>query len=333
MSLPGGIPPAVRVGQCGVIDSEKNRLIIAYGCDASGNCLNDAWSLDLKTLRWQLLARSLLSPREYPSAILIDRRMYIFGGACNLTFYADLHYIDIDTGQWAFIQTTADSELPRTAPAFFSIGDRLFVWSGYNGSALGDLYSVNRNGGQWIRKSQELAGRAAPSCCTHDGRVYIFGSTKGMGLAVFNPATEQFENVPTLGTAPVSTLNHTAMVSVDRYLFVIGGKAGYGYMHLFALDVERNWWFAFHVRPDGKTVKLSDGVVCKLGLFMMPRQHACYVGYSKENRELVNVMGSRMADPAPVYKIEVGQALGVLHLRTDMYEMHCLLSDIYVKAM
>jgi hypothetical protein len=241
-----------------------------------------------------------------------------------MTFYADLHYVDIDTGAVTVVPTSGDQPVSRTSAVFFNNGGRLYVWAGYDGSALGDLYSVDINGGQWTHQHQDLSGRAAPSYCIHKGECYVFGSTKGAGLCRFNADTEFFEAVQAIGTAPQPTLNHTIMVSGDEYIFVVGGKANYEYMHLFALDVKRSWWFAFHVRPDMKSISLSDGFVSKIGLFMMPRQHSSSIAYSHKSRELVNVMGSRMNDPSPVYKISVGEAFGVLHLRSDMYEMFLL---------
>jgi hypothetical protein len=117
-------------------------------------------------------------------------------------------------------------------------------------------------------------------------------------------------------------------VPADELLFLVGGEASFGYMHLFALDVKRQWWFAFHVRPDNVTVSCDDGTVNKIGLFMLPREHSASVVYSPRERELISVMGSRMNEPPPIFRISIGEALAVVHLRSDMLEAFLATSDV-----
>ncbi|OHT11056.1 Kelch motif family protein [Tritrichomonas foetus] len=321
MTYPHGVPPEPRVGQCHVFDSQRDELIIAYGSDASGKCLNDAWILNLKTFNWRNLSRGLLSPRQYPSATLVGRKMYIFGGASNLDFFGDLHCVDIDTGVLTVIQTTGQAPSPRTSPVIFYFDNSIFIWSGFDGNTDGDLYMVPATGGEWRVVKQEMTDRAAPAFCHFGDDLYVFGSSKGNGLLSFNRKTLQFDIVNCTGPAPLPELTHPSLVAADEYLFVIGGEATLRYMYLFALDVRRRWWFAFHVRPDNNSVILTDGIVSKIGLFMMPREHSVAVAYSRSEKELISVMGSRLLNPTPVFKIAIGEALGVLHLRSDMYDM------------
>jgi hypothetical protein len=121
-------------------------------------------------------------------------------------------------------------------------------------------------------------------------------------------------------------LSRPALVAADEYVFLIGGEASSQFMHLFALDVKRLWWFAFHVRPDCDTLSTDDGSVSSVGLFMMPRDHGATVVYSKKTRELVSILGSRMHEPPPIFKIAIGEALGVVHLRSDMLELYAATS-------
>jgi hypothetical protein len=115
-------------------------------------------------------------------------------------------------------------------------------------------------------------------------------------------------------------------VAADEFVFLIGGEASSAHMHLFALDVRRLWWFAFHVRPDCDTLSTEDGTVSSVGLFMMPREYGAAVVYRKKTRELVSAMGSRMHEPPPIFRIGIGEALGVIHLRSDMLEAYAATS-------
>lgn len=283
MHYPESIAPITRVGQCAVFDEKNNTVIIAYGCGPNNKCLNDAWAFNLKTFAWKCLSRSLRGPRQYASAALAHRRMYIFGGICDNHFYGDLHYIEIDTGEVVPVIVEGPSPCPRTSPIFFTnvAQDILYLWSGYtyDGSS-NDLHEVvnvldlSMPALQWQHFHDSFPGRSSASYCLHNDRHYIFGSTKSNGLLTFSEATSDFTTITCTGSEPQPDLNHTSMASVDEYIFLIGGEATFNYMHLFALDVKRKWWFAFHIRPDGESFATSDGIVNKLGLFMMPREYS-----------------------------------------------------------
>ena len=322
MIFPQTIAPISRVGQSWVFDQSSNMIIVAYGCGKDGKCLNDAWGLCLSDYTWRRIAKELREPREYASAVLLGRRMYIFGGVCNTQFFNDLHYIDIDTGECVFVQTNGRAPSARTSPVLFSHSDKsFFLWSGYDGLSHSSVYTFDVETSTWEMTEHEFPGRAAASFCCHKGVDYVFGSAKSHGLISFDPITKEFFAINCTGSEPQPDLSHTTLVSADEYMFLIGGEATYEYMHLFALDAKRHWWFAFHVRPDGESLALTDGIVNKLGLFMMPREFATSVVYDKERRELVCVMGSRLMDPPPIFKISIGNALCSLHMRSDMYEM------------
>lgn len=330
MMYPDSVAPMTRVGQCHVYDEERNTIIIAYGCGLDGKCLNDAWALNLNSLTWKCISRNLRSPRQYASSVLIQKRMFIFGGICDCHFFADLHYLDIETGEVVEINTEGEIPAPRKSPIFFtnSAKDTLFLWSGYTYDGLSDenaeyvsYLDLTMDTLQWQHFGQTFPGRASASYCYHNNNHYIFGSTNTTGLLVFSEQTGEFKPINCTGSEPQPDLNYTSMISTDEYIFLIGGEATFNYMHLFALDVKRKWWFAFHVRPDGESFATSDGIVNKLGLFMMPREFGASVVYDKRRREIVSVMGSRMMDPPPIFKIYIGEALGSIHMRSDMYEM------------
>jgi hypothetical protein len=140
-------------------------------------------------------------------------------------------------------------------------------------------------------------------------------------MVVFNPENGHFAPFPCIGTEPPSDLSHASLVSVDDFIFLMGGESHLKFVHVFALDVDRQWWFALHVRPDGESLSAGDGFVNRQGLFMLPSEHSASIVYSPKCRQIVSVMGSKMADPPPVFLLSIGACLAVLHLRTDMREM------------
>lgn len=320
VTYPTTLSPVSRIGQCHVFDKAGDTVYIAYGIDANGNYLNDMWALHLKTMSWRVVSRGLLSPRAYPSAVLVGRYMYVFGGAIENEFFADLHAINLDTGEVQMIPVSGEGPCPRTSPMFFLFGQKLYIWGGYDGTAQSGVYSIDCTGGEWTLWKETHSGLPAPATCVHNDTHFVFGGVDGTGMATFDP-TNGFMQMQCIGTEPAVDLSRTSLVSADEFVFLIGGEASYPYMHVFALDVKRNWWFAFHVRPDGDSLSVKDGVVNKIGLFMLPREHSATVVYSTQERELVSVLGSRMHEPPPVFKISIGEALAVVHLRSDMLEM------------
>lgn len=321
MEFPNSVSPEPRVGQCSVYDEENQSIIIAYGVDRNGECLNDAWVLDLKTNLWRILNRQLLGPRQFPSSLLIGRKMFIFGGVKGLDFFSQFHTLDIDTGEVQLIEGYGKEPCPRTSSVMFHDGDHIYLWSGYDGKTHSGIYSFCLSTSEWVKYEEGYNGRAAATYCTYNGIHYVFGSSKTSGLLRFDPETKEFEAINCTGAEPAPELNHPSLVGGDEYLFLIGGDATANYMHVYALDIKRKWWFAVHIRPDGKTVSLSDGTVNKQGLFMIPREFAASVCYNSQNRELVCIHGSRLMCPPPVFKIQIGEALGSMHIRADMHDI------------
>lgn len=195
------------------------------------------------------------------------------------------------------------------------------MWAGFDGRSHGGIYYINPQQGEWNRFDISHTGVPAPAFCQHNGVYYVFGGVTGTPISTFNPQTGEFKPFPCTGTEPTHELTHAALVSADEYIFLIGGESTAKFMHIFALDVKRQWWFAFHVRPDRESLSIADGIVNKVGLFMLPREHSCSVVYSPKERVLLSVMGSRMINPPPAFRISLGVPLAALHLRNDMLDL------------
>lgn len=333
--------PIARIGQCHVFDKETNSIIIAYGYTQNGDYLNDMWSFNIDTSEWKRISNSLLSPRQYPSAVLIGREMYIFGGAHEIEFYADFHRINIDTGRVELIPIDGEGPCPRTSPMLFVKNNTIYLWSGYDGRSHGGVYSIDiesiinvdlNNQSEcpkltWHRFQSSNTGLPAPAYCEFRDHYFVFGGINGSPIAQFIPEQGEFDPFPCTGTEPSIELSRPSLLAVDEYIFLIGGEATINFMHIFALDVKRKWWFAFHVRPDNNTLSVSDGMVNKIGLFMLPREHSAAVAYSEKKRAIYSIMGSKMIEPPPIFKIDLGEALASVHLRSDMIEMLVLIPD------
>lgn len=322
LTIPNCRAPVARAGQCHVYDPAKNRLIIAYGATSSGKYLGDMWELDLTTYAWGKLLDSVAPPRANCSSVLWDREMFIFGGTDGKKYFSDLHSVNIDTGKITFYDSSMIR--PREKAVLFVSNASLFVWSGYNGVIINDMYEFSIANQQWVAiEDLEISGRRAAAFISSYGERYhyIFGSTRGHPLARFDTQTRIFEVMRCGGTSPPPELTDAMCCYALGYIFVFGGQMDSDYTYLYAINLDNQQWFAFYVLPDNDTTSIADGTVTKTGLFKLPRQHSGALTFSYSRRTLVCTMGSLFLEPPPISLISVGNALSYLHLRDDVLAM------------
>jgi len=317
-----GLGPISRLRHCWVYNYENDELVIAYGTDANNMALNDAWALSFKTNTWRCINQALKGPRHSASSVLLGEKMFIFGGYNDHSYFADLHYINIFTGVVFDVMSYGVTPSPRITPVMHKVNDmQMVLWGGYCNNVVDDsLYVYNIRDDKWNETPNFQTNRPFPSYCTYSDNLYVFGSTKGHALIKFSNKFFEFESIDCTGVEPPRDLTLSSLIGADEFIFLIGGESTSQFMHIYAYDVKKRWWFAFHVRPDSQTLSLMDGYVNEIGLFMLPREFSSSLVYREQTRELVSVMGSRIMSPQPIFKIEIGTALGVLHLRNDMFE-------------
>lgn len=322
ISYPNSLVSNSRAGHSYIYDKEKDRIIICYGYSCKNTYLNDIWEYNLGNKTWNELNVKLLSPREYASATLIGRKMFIFGGKNETQYFNELLMVDIDSYQSMIIELKGTLPRERCNSVIFAEPNALYLFGGHSGEKTHHAVHVLRGGNtEWHRYEGKHLGRARPCFCTHNNVHYVFGSCKNSGLITFESHKKQFNHIHYTGVEPPHDIENASLVGVDEYLFLVGGRSENNYMHLYALDIKRRWWFVFHVRPDMVTVGLNDGHIGKYGLYQLPREHSATTIYRKESRELISVLGSRMLDPPPTVSISLGSSLAILHPRSDMFEM------------
>ena len=74
------IEPDARSNSCYAYWPEKDSLVIAYGISPNNTYYNDAWFLDLQSMKWTRISSTLLTPRAGARGVLINSTLFIFGG-------------------------------------------------------------------------------------------------------------------------------------------------------------------------------------------------------------------------------------------------------------
>lgn len=315
--------PCQRTGQFSVYDPAQNLVYVGYGISDKNEMLNDLWCLNTLTRAWRRIALhgDTISGRSGARASLIGTHLLIFGGYSDPDYFADLHTIDVQTGEVKLVQTSGSAPAPRSTPLVAIYGNKFYVWGGFNGKWPTELSVLDFTNMRWQQYSQGLAGRTAVPSVIFGNKMYSYGGTKGGGMLQLDFDTNEMETKQTIGAEPPTGVMGAGMVLVEHFAIYFGGKTKNEYNLMYCCDLNRMWWFVFYVLPDGETVFPNDGHVSDLGIFMIPRIHSFGVCYIKERREVMAFFGNQSATTSPLFVVHVGEAFSCIHHQEDMLDM------------
>lgn len=321
--IPESVAPLPRSGHFYIYDEENALAYIGYGIDPDHQPMNDIWVLNTISRGWSLLKLrgDNISGRSGSRALLFEGYIYVFGGYNAPDYYSDLHKINLQTGEVSLIQTTGEAPSPRSSPIFTVYGRNFYVWGGFNGEWPTDLHVLNVDTLEWIGRPQQVAGRICSPGAQRGNKYFVYGASKSGGMLILDLDTLEMSQEQCTGSLPPSGVLGSGMILVEHYLFFFGGKASSNWTLMYVCDVDKLWWFIFHIQPDGITVSTTDGNVNDLGLFMLPRIHSFGVCYVKQKREIMAFLGEPLKDPPPLFIVEIGDALSIIHLREDMVDI------------
>jgi len=321
---PNTISPVPRYGHFTIYDNVSDVTIIGYGNDSNSNFCHDIWALGMKEYKWMKLNINLsqISPRYGTTAALYGKNVVCFGGKSGDHYLADLHVINLETKTVSIVQTPGDSPSGRIGHSMAIHGDKIVIWGGNNNAILDDLWIFDINKRKWTCHSTQFGGRTESAYASMNGLMYIGCSSKSDSILRYDFSSDAFDALNVTGNPPPFEMKSANLVAVDRYLILIGGILdNQKYTMIRAFDTVKNWWFVFHVSPDGETTTTADGSVDSNGIFMVPRTSHSSMIYRKETREVVIFLGQPTIDPPPLYVLKVGESLAYLHLQNDMFEM------------
>jgi ethanolamine utilization protein EutQ (cupin superfamily) len=318
--LKDSLIPTCRTNFFYVTDEATSRMIIGFGTLNDGSLTNELYVFDMDAFEWQRheITGDNITPRAGSKAVIIGNRIVVFGGKDELKFLNELISIDMDTFVATRIKTTGDEPTPRVNCVIGAYNNKLAVWGGYDGALPNDLYILDLQTFVWHKKEFEITGRDAASFVQEGKYIYVCGASKATGLVIIDIEKERITHHETVGAEPLSTMTNAGLVKACEYLIFIGGKSLSHWSTVNALDIVNKTWFLVHVRPDGKTVSEADGNITETGVFMIPRTHSMAISFDSEKRVIYTCLGSPMFDPAPIYSLELGEAISVIHLRDDL---------------
>ena len=164
------------------------------------------WSEDDQGPGWQGVTFSSRSPgsRVFPSAVVHDVSLYIFGGHDGGVYRNDLLVLNLETRAWLLdLETSGEGPSPRDAHAAIVHNEGMYVFGGYDSKRyLNDFHRFDFGTSAW---SSVSFGGGAPSprgghtAVVHAGEMLVFGGCDGWNyfndLYKFSFETEQCMHV------------------------------------------------------------------------------------------------------------------------------------------
>ncbi|EAX86142.1 Kelch motif family protein [Trichomonas vaginalis G3] len=320
---PSSIAPSPRTGHFTVHDIENRKVYIGYGMLESGEIVFDLWCLSLNNLQWNMMKISgeSITPRTGAKAAFYKNSIIIFGGFADSTYYSDIHYINLETLQLKFLQTTGNLPVPRSSPIMEVINDKLYIWGGFNGNWISDLSVLDLQTLEWSNYPQNIIGRANIPSVVYGKHILAYGGSKSGGLLDIDTQNNIVQIIQTTGPAPPPAALASGMVLIQDHLIFFGGRTEFEGSLVYAYNISKRWWFVFHVLPDGQTASLEDGTISDMGLFMIPKFHSFSAVYDANTRTILSFLGEPYLSYPVIHKFEVAEALAYLNLREDMTDI------------
>lgn len=241
ISLPtsGALPP--RFGHVAVIDTTATLFWITGG-DGGGQALSDAWRITPALPTWTEAIGSGRPPdRRFGHAMIYDPirdRLIVYAGWDASRFYDDVWEFPLATdGPWKRLETFGPVPQARTfhTAVYDPMGDRMVVYGGYHGPALGDLWALSL--GEHPAWSQILpTGPAPPARYWHTAvyddvanRMTVFGGEDSGTMMndawelYLRPGFEQWSEIDSTGAPPARCCHEAAFDAVSAGVLIFGG--------------------------------------------------------------------------------------------------------------
>eukprot|EP01127_Copromyxa_protea_P019030 TRINITY_DN6095_c1_g1_i2.p1 TRINITY_DN6095_c1_g1~~TRINITY_DN6095_c1_g1_i2.p1 ORF type:complete len:468 (+),score=84.96 TRINITY_DN6095_c1_g1_i2:248-1651(+) len=200
--------------------------------------------------------------RERHGAVLIGKRLYVFGGFEREgdRYFNDMWSFDTDTLSFQKIETHGNIPEGRCGHSTTLVDGKIWVFGGrvkvplgsgiFSGTGLqyrNDLYCFDPATSEWTRYEPRgigPSGRALHSANAIGHKIYIFGGANSSGqgddtsgfcdLYELDIDTMTWSECETKGTPPTPCYGHSATVTPDETIFFFGGK---GYQVLNSINI------------------------------------------------------------------------------------------------
>lgn len=201
--------------------------------------------------------------RYLHTAVVYNKKMYIFGGYNATTYLSDLWSYSTDTNSWQQVQQKGNVKPAGRANHIATVTEdgSMIVYGGKVTGGQADPYAWKFDFATetWTRKSANPYGsRDCQSATTASNQMYVFGgnssSAKTNDVFRYDPAADTWVKVATQGTPPDSRA-FSSMTTEGSSLWIFGGEDNnaVAFKDTWEFDTITNTWKRRSDMPLGVT--------------------------------------------------------------------------------
>lgn len=208
--------------------------------------------LDCESLEWEksypydINGTNNPEPRDSHAAVLIGKKMYVFGGSNGDIPLNDLYTFNLETKSWNSVECKGQIPNPREGHSGVALYDRFFfIFGGWDGKVIfHDSYLFDSETKIWYKidvgNGIQPNSRESHTCILLQDYIYIFGgqgNTNKKKETYYNDLFRlkiSFENEVKTGVweklkpknnrLPSPRTSHSIIGYKNRYLIVVGGE-------------------------------------------------------------------------------------------------------------
>jgi N-acetylneuraminic acid mutarotase len=228
--------------------SINNKAYMGTGVDGENNRLKDFWSYDPVKNTWTSLAEFPGAARANGSGFTAGSKGYIGLGSANSSITSrlkDFYEYDPVANKW----TVVADEFPgsaRHSAVSFSIGDKGYVGTGYDGNYLNDIYAFSATTKKWTKAASYSGPKRRDAIAMVINNIAYVGcgnnnTTKQFDWWAYDPSADQWNQKLDFTSDQRAGIARNYAVT-----FVVGGKGylgfGDGNTHLWSYDPQTDLW-------------------------------------------------------------------------------------------
>jgi hypothetical protein len=173
------------------------------------------------------------------SAVTYNGKIYIFGGLIRSNFYADNAPTNrmwvFDTNDGSITEVGIQPITARYHHAACVYDNKMWIFGGYNSSALSDLWSYDLITGDWIQRGVGSSCPARHRCGRNlvvvNGKILVYGGIDETGTTLgsiwqYDPLTDLWSGLDNGSVFPSNRRDHSSWGYNNKFYMAFGTNSG-----------------------------------------------------------------------------------------------------------
>ncbi|KAH0794397.1 Kelch motif family protein [Histomonas meleagridis] len=311
-----GESPKIRSGQSINFWPEDSSIIACYGRNDDDTLSDEFWKFSLGEQQWIRLEVTGATPRAACGSVLVDNKIWFYGGISTLSFTTELHYLDLDKLEIVYPITTGDNPPPCALPLIAYYHPYLIIWSGVSCSTPSSLHVLNTDEMNWQQITTDYICRQGACGSIIDSTLYVFGASSPMSVLELDLETFEFTLVPTTGTEPPRGLDSLTTFAAGNVIIALETFGFMSETKIYIFDIEHASWtcYAVPIWNENKEndSESGDGEA---------RGQTGIVLYIPDERKVVALSEGNEKFEKPVTELSIGRSIAMLNQKLDFLAM------------